>query len=86
MSEDPVAQRHEPQSVLPAPTMHNPSPRFTPTAAAGHYRNAYSDAFLDGDVAADRLTVWTDRLREPDSPLHNLRRAGDPGRLRQRLL
>lgn len=27
-----------------------------------HYRGAYSDAFLDGDVAADRLVVWTDRL------------------------
>jgi GNAT superfamily N-acetyltransferase len=34
-----------------------------------HYRGAYSDAFLDGDVAADRLAVWTDRLgrRDPGS-------------------
>jgi GNAT superfamily N-acetyltransferase len=31
-----------------------------------HYRGAYSDAFLDGDVAGDRLVVWVDRLREPD--------------------
>jgi ribosomal protein S18 acetylase RimI-like enzyme len=31
-----------------------------------HYRGAYSDTFLDGDVLADRLAVWTDRLREPD--------------------
>ena len=31
-----------------------------------HYRGAYSDAFLDGDVMADRLAVWTERLREPD--------------------
>ena len=31
-----------------------------------HYRGAYSDAFLDGDVLADRVAVWTDRLREPD--------------------
>jgi ribosomal protein S18 acetylase RimI-like enzyme len=31
-----------------------------------HYRDAYSDAFLDGDVLVDRLAVWTDRLREPD--------------------
>jgi ribosomal protein S18 acetylase RimI-like enzyme len=31
-----------------------------------HYRGAYSDAFLDGDVVADRLAVWTERLREPD--------------------
>jgi ribosomal protein S18 acetylase RimI-like enzyme len=27
-----------------------------------HYRGAYSDAFLDGDVAADRGAVWSDRL------------------------
>lgn len=31
-----------------------------------HYRGAYSDAFLDGDVVSDRLAVWTDRLREAD--------------------
>jgi GNAT superfamily N-acetyltransferase len=31
-----------------------------------HYRGAYSDAFLDGDVFTDRLAVWTDRLGEPD--------------------
>jgi predicted N-acetyltransferase YhbS len=27
-----------------------------------HYRGAYSDAFLDGDVVADRLSVWSARL------------------------
>ena len=31
-----------------------------------HYRSAYSDAFLDGDVDADRRVVWGERLREPD--------------------
>jgi ribosomal protein S18 acetylase RimI-like enzyme len=31
-----------------------------------HYRGAYSDEFLDGDVLADRLAVWTARLSEPD--------------------
>jgi GNAT superfamily N-acetyltransferase len=31
-----------------------------------HYRGAYSDAFLDGEVTADRLAVWTERLRTPD--------------------
>jgi ribosomal protein S18 acetylase RimI-like enzyme len=30
-----------------------------------HYRGAFSDAYLDGDVAADRLAVWTDRLAAP---------------------
>ncbi len=27
-----------------------------------HYRGAYSDEFLDGDVVADRRTVWSGRL------------------------
>ena len=27
-----------------------------------HYRGAYSDEFLDGEVAADRRAVWTQRL------------------------
>jgi GNAT superfamily N-acetyltransferase len=31
-----------------------------------HYRGAYSDAFLDGDVAVDRLAVWTGRLERRD--------------------
>ena len=33
-----------------------------------HYRGAYSDDFLDGDVHTDRLAVWTKRLGEPDRP------------------
>ena len=31
-----------------------------------HYRGAYADAFLNGDVDGDRLAIWTERLREPD--------------------
>ena len=30
-----------------------------------HYRGAYSDAFLDNEVFADRLRIWTDRLHRP---------------------
>ena len=30
-----------------------------------HYRGSYSDSFLDGDVATDRLAVWSGRLRDP---------------------
>jgi ribosomal protein S18 acetylase RimI-like enzyme len=30
-----------------------------------HYRGAYADAFLDGDVEADRLRTWTSRLGHP---------------------
>lgn len=31
-----------------------------------HYRGAYSDAYLDGDVGPDRLLVWESRLAAPD--------------------
>lgn len=31
-----------------------------------HYRGTYSDAFLDGEVLADRTATWRERLREPD--------------------
>jgi len=31
-----------------------------------NYRGAYSDSFLDKDVFADRLAVWTDRLQRVD--------------------
>src|SRR5712691_80264 len=30
-----------------------------------HYRGAYADHYLDGDVLADRLTVWTRQLGQP---------------------
>jgi len=30
-----------------------------------NYRGAYSDAFLDGNVEADRRTVWAERLTDP---------------------
>jgi ribosomal protein S18 acetylase RimI-like enzyme len=30
-----------------------------------HYRGAYADSFLDGDLQADRLAVWSERLIEP---------------------
>jgi len=30
-----------------------------------HYRGAYADSFLDGDVVSDRLAVWSSRLAAP---------------------
>jgi GNAT superfamily N-acetyltransferase len=30
-----------------------------------HYRGAYADSFLDGDVAADRRSVWSARFAAP---------------------
>jgi len=32
-----------------------------------HYRGAYLDSFLDGDVLADRLAVWHARLMAPSA-------------------
>jgi ribosomal protein S18 acetylase RimI-like enzyme len=37
-----------------------------------HYRGAYSNAFLDGDVEADRLAVWTTRLGVDDPLQHTV--------------
>ncbi len=34
-----------------------------------HYRRAFSDSFLDGDVESDRLVVWTQRLASGDARL-----------------
>ena len=33
-----------------------------------HYRGAYSDAYLDGDVVTDRRSVWQERLGRPSAP------------------
>jgi ribosomal protein S18 acetylase RimI-like enzyme len=44
-----------------------------------HYRGAYSDAFLDGDVNTDRLAVWTDRLRTPDAGSRTIVAESDDG-------
>jgi ribosomal protein S18 acetylase RimI-like enzyme len=30
-----------------------------------HYRGAYSDAYLDGDLVTDRRAVWTGRMAQP---------------------
>jgi ribosomal protein S18 acetylase RimI-like enzyme len=32
-----------------------------------HYRGAYSDAYLDGEVGEDRTAVWAERLGELDA-------------------
>ena len=31
-----------------------------------HYRGAYADAYLDGDVVSERLAVWSARLAVDD--------------------
>lgn len=37
-----------------------------------NYRGAYLDEFLDGDVFADRLAVWTERLTQLGSNTHTI--------------
>jgi len=37
-----------------------------------HYRGAYSDIFLDGDVEADRLAVWSSRMGADDPFRHTV--------------
>lgn len=44
-----------------------------------HYRGAYADSFLDGDVVADRVAVWSKRLVTPTRSETIL--AEDDGRL-----
>jgi GNAT superfamily N-acetyltransferase len=34
-----------------------------------HYRGAYADSFLDGDVVADRHAVWSARLADPGNAM-----------------
>ena len=42
-----------------------------------HYRGAYADSFLDGDVVADRRTVWSARLAAPTDSQTLLAEYGD---------
>jgi ribosomal protein S18 acetylase RimI-like enzyme len=37
-----------------------------------NYRGAYSDAYLDGDVVADRRALWTDRLSRSDEGYYTI--------------
>src|SRR5213592_3783401 len=66
MKEDSIAHLEEPQFRLAGPADAEAVANLHADSWRRHYRGAYSDAFLDGDVVADRLAVWTERLREPD--------------------
>jgi GNAT superfamily N-acetyltransferase len=44
-----------------------------------HYRGAYSDVFLDGDVFNDRARVWTERLRTDDNASYTVVGEDDAG-------
>jgi ribosomal protein S18 acetylase RimI-like enzyme len=66
MKEDSMAHLEEMQFRLADPADAEAVANLHADSWRRHYRGAYSDAFLDGDVVADRLAMWTDRLREPD--------------------
>jgi len=61
-----MAHVEEPQFRLAGPADARAVAALHADSWRRHYRGAYSEAFLDGDVVADRLAVWTDRLRKPD--------------------
>ena len=44
-----------------------------------HYRGAYSDSFLDGDVVADREMIWRQRLRTADGGSYTVLAEVDAG-------
>jgi GNAT superfamily N-acetyltransferase len=44
-----------------------------------HYRGAYSDSFLDGDVDDDREKVWSQRLRTRDGSSRTVVAENDAG-------
>lgn len=35
-----------------------------------HYRGEFTDHYLDHEVQAERLTIWSERMREPSSTQH----------------
>jgi ribosomal protein S18 acetylase RimI-like enzyme len=66
MKEDSMVDLEGPQFRVAAPADAEAVANLHAASWRRNYRGAYSDAFLDGDVVADRLAVWTDRLRESD--------------------
>jgi ribosomal protein S18 acetylase RimI-like enzyme len=44
-----------------------------------HYRGAYSDAFLDGDVETERLRTWTERLGQREADTYTMLAEDDQG-------
>lgn len=61
-----MADLEEPQFRLAGPADAKAVSILHANSWRRHYRGAYSDAYLDGDVVADRLAVWTDLLRDPN--------------------
>jgi ribosomal protein S18 acetylase RimI-like enzyme len=68
--EDPEMPPIEPLRVRPATLDDAPIvARLHADSWRRHYRGAYADSFLDSDVVADRLAVWSARLASPAGTL-----------------
>jgi GNAT superfamily N-acetyltransferase len=61
-----MAHRADPHFRIAGPADSDVVGRLHADSWRLNYRRAYSDAFLDGDVLADRLAEWSRRLREPE--------------------
>jgi ribosomal protein S18 acetylase RimI-like enzyme len=66
VKEDPVARADDRLYHVACPDDAQAVAQLHADSWRRHYRGAYSDAFLDGDVVIDRVAVWTSRLRKPD--------------------
>lgn len=66
----PISHPFAPLRVRPATLDDAPTvARLHAESWRRHYRGAYADSFLDGDVVADRLAVWSARLASPAGTL-----------------
>src|SRR5437763_12653857 len=61
-----LTHSYEPRFRLAGPADAAAVARLHAESWRRHYRGAYADAFLDGDVEADRRNEWSRRLQEPD--------------------
>ncbi len=72
MKEDPVAPLEALQFRVAGPDDARAAAELHADSWRRHYRGAYSDAFLEGDVLADRLAIWADRLGEADAQRYTI--------------
>src|SRR5258708_16945646 len=80
MREDSMPYRKGPQFRLAGPGDAEAVAALHADSWRRHYRGAYSDAYLDGDVEGDRLAVWSERLRDRRTDYRTIV-AEDAGRL-----
>jgi GNAT superfamily N-acetyltransferase len=70
--EEAIVARAQPQFRLASPSDAPAVAALHTDSWRRHYRGVYSDAYLDGELAADRLQIWTDRLADHDPLRHTI--------------